>query len=409
MPASVTFVRHAETEANVARLWQGQTDTAMSPRGNRQLAALRARLLDAEYDVVVASDLGRTVVTAEATGLDFERDHRWREIDVGEWEGLTYDEIKERDPEGWQAFLEGRDIALGGGESFTDIRERIRSAHRDLVERIGPDGKALVITHGLATAMAFYGALGVEREMAIRVPANTSLSTLHSFDLDNHTLTSYNDATHLEDHDPPGHPGETRVVLVRHGETEGNISGRWQGHQDSALTEEGERQAKLLGATPPSVDVVYSSPTGRAHLTARAMVVTTGHEIDTHEGLREIGFGEWEGRTPDEIRASDPETFDQVRVHGVDVIRGRTGETFGGVRDRMTGAIESFVNRHQGRRVGVVSHGGSTRAYLSGVLGLDFPRVRTAVRSLQNTGIAHIGYDRRGPALIAWNIAPHLD
>lgn len=409
MPASVTFVRHAETEANVARLWQGQTDTAMSRRGEQQLAALRSRLRDASYDVVVASDLGRTVVTAEATGFDFERDERWREIDVGEWEGLTYDEIRERDPERWKAFLEGRDIELGGGESFTDIRERIRSAHRDLVERLGPDGKALVITHGLATAMAFYGALGVEREMAIRVPANTSLSTLQSFDLDTHMLTSYNDATHLDDHDPPGHPGETRVVLVRHGETEGNISGRWQGHQDSALTEEGERQAKLLGATPPLVDVVYSSPTGRAHRTAHAMVATTGHEIDTHDDLREIGFGEWEGFTVDEIRSRDPEVFDRFRSHGVDVARGYTGETFGGVRERMTGAIESFVARHEGRRIGVVSHGGSTRAYLSGILGLEFPRVRTAIRSLQNTGIAHVGYDRRGPALIAWNLAPHLD
>ena len=409
MPASVTFVRHAETEANVARLWQGQTDTAMSPRGKQQLSALRARLRDADYDVVVASDLGRTVATAEATGLPFERDARWREIDVGEWEGLTYDEIRERDPERWQAFLEGRDIALGGGESFTEIRERITAAHRDLVERIGPDGRALVITHGLATAMAFYGALGVEREMSIRVPANTSLSTLHSLDLDTHTLASYNDATHLDDHDPPGHPGETRVVLVRHGETEANISGRWQGHQDSALTEDGERQAKLLGATPPSLDVVYSSPTGRAHRTARAMVATTGHDITTHDDLREIGFGDWEGFTVDQIRSSDPETFARFRHDGVDVVRGRTGETFAGVRERMTGAIETFVTRHEGRRIGVVSHGGSTRAYLSGVLGLDFPRVRTAIRSLQNTGIAHIGYDRRGPALIAWNIAPHLD
>lgn len=409
MPASVTFVRHAETEANVARLWQGQTDTAMSPRGSRQLAALRARLRDSSYDVVVASDLGRTVATAEATGLPFERDERWREIDVGEWEGLTYDEIKERDPERWLAFLEGRDVQLGGGESFTDIRERIRSAHRGLVERIGPDGRALVVTHGLATAMAFYGALGVEREMAIRVPANTSLSTLESSDLDTHMLTTYNDATHLDEHDPPGHPGETRVVLVRHGETEANISGRWQGHQDSALTEDGERQAKLLGAAPPSMDVVYSSPTGRAQRTAQALVTATGHDIDTHDGLREIGFGQWEGFTVDEIRAQDPDTFDRFRTHGVDVVRGGTGETFGAVRERMTGAIEAFVARHEGNRIGVVSHGGATRAYLSGVLGLDFPRVRTAIRSLQNTGIAHVGYDRRGPALIAWNLAPHLD
>lgn len=408
MPASVTFIRHAETNGNVARLWQGQTDTGFSTRGERQLDALGERLDGAEFDLVVASDLGRTVGTAEATGLPFVTDARWREIDVGEWEGLTYQQIRERDPERWQGFLEGRDVPLGGGESVRDVRERITSVHRELVDRIGPDGRALVITHGLATVMAFHGALDVTTSLSMRVPANTALSTLESSDVNTHTMVTYNDATHLEDRDPPGHEGETRVVLVRHGETEANISGRWQGHQDSPLTAAGEHQAQRLGEFPPAVDVVYSSPTGRARRTAEAMVNGTGQPITHHDGLKEIGFGEWEGSTVEQIRSRDPEIFDMFRHEGVDIVRGRTGETFAGVRTRVTAAIEGFVDRHAGGRIGVVSHGGATRAYISGVLGIDFPRTRTAIRSLANTGIGHVGYDQRGPALIAWNVAPHL-
>jgi probable phosphoglycerate mutase len=408
MPASVTLIRHAETKANVARLWQGQTDTSFSPRGEAQLAALGRRLQGANYDIVVASDLPRTVGTAEATGLPFTTDKRWREIDVGEWEGLTYAEIREKDPERWQAFLDGRDVPLGGGESVGDVRNRITAVHRELVEQIGPDGRALVITHGLATVMAFHGALDITTAMSIRVPANTSMSTIQSTDVDTHMMMSYNDTTHLDDLEPPGHVGETRVVLVRHGETEANLTGRWQGHQDSPLTPAGEDQAMRLGARPPHVDVVYSSPAGRARSTAEAMVNGTDHTITSHDGLMEMGFGEWEGSTVEQIRSRDREVFDNWRLNGMDIPRGHTGETFAGVRERMTAAIEGFVETHTGDRIGVVSHGGATRAYISGVLGLDFPRVRSTIHGLGNTGIAHVGYDTRGPALIAWNIAPHL-
>ena len=404
MAASVTLIRHAETTANVARLWQGQTNTEFSPSGYSQLEALAKRMAGAEYDLVVASDLGRTIATAEAVGLPFDTDERWREINVGDWEGLTYEQINERDSDRWQSFLEGRDVRLGGGERVSDVRNRITSVHHELVEQIGPNGSALVITHGLATVMAFHGALGVTTPMSIRVPVNTSLSTMESADPDTHTMVRYNDAAHLDLDEPPGHDGETRVVLVRHGQTEGNLSEHWQGHLDSPLTLLGEGQTERLGAKPPRVDVVYSSPQGRAYRTAESF----GRPVNPNDELKEIAFGSWEGSTADEIRLADPEAFRQIRELGIDVARGGTGETFGGVRGRMTRAIEGFVKRHPGRRIAVVSHGGSTRAYMSGVLGLDFPAVRNAIRGLDNTAMAHVGYDKKGPALIAWNIAPHL-
>ena len=404
MPASVTLVRHAETKANAARLWQGQSDAGLSDLGTTQAEALAKRLAGEHFDIVVSSDLGRTVATAEAVGLPFETDERWRGINVGEWEGLTYQQISMRDRDRWAAFVAGENIALGGGERISDVQARVVGAHRELVERLGPDGRALVISHGLAKVLAVRGAIGVDGSLTMRIPGNTSMSTIASASPGESTLVRFNDVVHLDVPEPPGHEGDTRVVLVRHGETEANIEGRWQGHEDSPLTGEGEAQTELLAAHPPLVDVVYSSPTPRAHRTASAMAAALGKGVSVDDRLKEIGFGRWEGSTVAEIRARDAELFDRIRLRGEDVTRGGTGETFADVRTRMTAAIEGMVAAHPRERIGVVSHGGSTRAYVSGVLGLEFGDVRRAIRSLGNTGVAHVGYDHRGPALIAWNV-----
>lgn len=79
MSIEITFVRHGETDANAAAIWQGQGDAALSATGRDQARALRERLEGIEYDLVLSSDLVRTLETAELAGLDPKPDPAWRD------------------------------------------------------------------------------------------------------------------------------------------------------------------------------------------------------------------------------------------------------------------------------------------------------------------------------------------
>ncbi len=124
------------------------------------------------------------------------------------------------------------------------------------------------------------------------------------------------------------------------------------------------------------------------------------------DDLKEIGFGEWDSLTADEIRSKAPDALDRL-YNGEDIARGRTGETFGGVRRRMTTALEAIAAAHDTGTVAVVSHGGSLRAFVTGVLGMEF-KDRYRLGLLTNTGIARVVHTGEGFALGAWNLTPHL-
>lgn len=142
------LVRHAQSAWNVERRWQGQADPELSERGLAD-AAEAARRLPSGLVRVVSSDLRRAAATADAlaaaAGLGpVERDPALREIDVGQWSGLTSDEIEAR----WPGAIERwREVGIpgAGGEERAAFRERIVAALREHARRPGP---ALVVTHG---------------------------------------------------------------------------------------------------------------------------------------------------------------------------------------------------------------------------------------------------------------------
>lgn len=104
-----------------------------------------------------------------------------------------------------------------------------------------------------------------------------------------------------------------RLYLIRHGETEWNKAKRFQGWTDIELSEEGIRQAELLGERFKKIDIdeIYSSPLKRAVSTAKAVAKATNLDIKTNENFKEINFGEWEGLTAKEISAKFGNDFDE--------------------------------------------------------------------------------------------------
>ena len=399
-------MRHGETTANVAGVWQGWSNAGFSTRGREQVKRLSARLHSAPYDLVISSDLGRAMATAGALGVDVESDPRWRELNLGEWEGKTQDEIHEISPQIAQSLDNREDVAFGGGERMSELIGRVSEAFNDLIGRLDDGQRALVVSHGGAIYGLTSALLGTETRGKLVRLTNTSLTTWHVNDV-GPQMSVFNDATHLPGSPVRAEPDATHVYLIRHGETESNVSRRWQGQQDGVLTHSGREQAHRLALVLPELDALYSSPLGRARDTAVILATTNGWFVETVDAVQEIAFGDWENRTRDEIKMIDPKGFAAIE-RGQDVRRGGSGETYDEVRTRMAAAIETLAVRHRGQSIGVVSHGGAMRALGTVVLGLDFAtRHRLPVAS--NTSMAHLVYGERGPALAAWNLTPHLN
>jgi broad specificity phosphatase PhoE len=408
LPAEITFIRHAQTTGNASGRWQGHTNSQLSDLGLAQAHALGERLAGKHFDLVVASDLQRTMDTAAALGRRVEPDSRWREPYFGDWEDCTTGEIMARDPELVAALFAGQDVAApGGGELMSDVVARTRQALDDLLSRLG-DGSAAVVSHGMALLMLIATLLGTKRPTPLRLLGNTSTASI-IFDDGAMSVRVYNDDTHLGHTALPhfgSSPEDTELLLIRHGQTVANAEGRWQGHADGELDSTGRHQAAMLARTIPVLDVLYASPLSRAAETADAIAKVQTLAVQLHPDLKEIGFGSWEGLSPEQIAETYPEEFQSFRS-GVDLPRGGNGETFAGVRHRMSSALGSIVAANPGRTVGVVSHGGATRAYLTEILGIPSEE-RRRIDGLGNTHYGRLAFTGRGPTVVSWNLGPHL-
>lgn len=403
MSVDITFIRHGQTAGNAAGRWQGHTNSSLTELGEEQAALLGKRLADQHFDLVIASDLDRTVETAAALRRPVETDERWREPFFGEWEDLDTAEIRRRNADDLSALFSGEDIALGGGERLSEVMERTSVALADVVARVG-SGSVAVVSHGMALLTLFSGLLGTKRPSPLRLLGNTSIATLVVND-DAVSVPLYNDDTHLG-HTAVHHfghdPSDTELVVIRHGETVSNREGRWQGHQDGMLNDAGRDQAARLAASLPPLDVLYSSPLSRAADTAAAIAEQQGLEIRPEPRLKEIGFGAWEGMTRAEIAAAFPDEYADF-LNGDDAARGGNGETFAGVRIRMAESLGEIVAQHPSATVGVVSHGGVTRAWATEILGIPYEN-RNRLSVLSNTGYARVIFGRQGPSLLSWNL-----
>lgn len=134
------LVRHGETTASAERRIAGMSNPPLSERGRREAEALRNQLEGQEFAGIWSSDLDRSITTARLAWGEPRTDPRLREVDFGNWEGRSYDEV---DPVVRAVFLEFREFSIPGGDSYTEFSDRVHS----LIEDLG-GGRHLLFVHG---------------------------------------------------------------------------------------------------------------------------------------------------------------------------------------------------------------------------------------------------------------------
>jgi broad specificity phosphatase PhoE len=195
-----------------------------------------------------------------------------------------------------------------------------------------------------------------------------------------------------------------RAYIVRHGETDYNLTGRWQGHLDVSLNEQGRQQAKALARLLDTfqVDAVYSSDLIRAYETAQLLTAHRGLDIVKDARLREINLGNFQGLTREEIRRTYPLEYD--RWHNDDSYVVPQGESRLQLQARVVKAWQEITAIAAGDNILLVAHGGTIRWLLAFL----FTPEQTAGRAINNTSLTTLELDETSWKLAEYAATLHL-
>jgi alpha-ribazole phosphatase len=168
-----------------------------------------------------------------------------------------------------------------------------------------------------------------------------------------------------------------KLLLTRHGQTDWNIAGRYQGQSDIPLNQTGQSQAEGLARrlSSETIHAVYSSDLLRAVDTARKILNMQERAAALHEDRRwrELSFGDWEGMNYKEMSAHSPDVFAKWMLDPQHVST-PNGETLEHLAERVHAAFVELKNKHKDETVLVVSHSGALQVLLAFTLGVDLNR-----------------------------------
>ena len=445
----VVIVRHGESTYNRERRFQGRLDSSvLSDRGIREARDVGTALQDIAFDAIYASPLKRAYQTAlEATArLDVIPDEfggkvrttpLLREIDVYSWQGLTFQEVRDRFPDDYRQWRhDPQNLEIDGHFPLRELWQQARDFWSFLQSQqftSRPDGQptsiAIVAHSGINRAL-IGTAMGMEMSVYPQLGMNNaSISVLNFADgmgapqeqLPRPQIESLNLTGHLGQCLPEG-KGGLRLLLVRHGETEWNRQSRFQGQIDIPLNENGQLQAQQAGAflKQQRLDIAFSSPLQRPWGTAEAILAQnlsarangSSLSLQSVPDLREISHGDWEGLLETEIEANFPGDL-AVWQERPETVQMPGGENLHQVWERSWAAWQEIVRKTEtcGETATglVVAHDAVNKAIACCVVGLEpdafwyFKQGNGAVTAIDYP------YGADGaPVLRALNITSHI-
>jgi alpha-ribazole phosphatase len=198
----IIIVRHGETAYNANETFRGRADVPLNETGLKQAKLLGEYLSREKIDHIYTSPLKRAVKTAEAIAvhqkLEIKRVENLNDIDCGEWEGLTLQEVQRQYGEIYQDWLDTPEqVKIPGGESLEDVRGRVMPFVKDAVTRCR-EGKIALVAHRAVNKVLICALLGLDNSMFWNFKLDTGAITRFSFDGNQTTMTSHNDTSYLK-------------------------------------------------------------------------------------------------------------------------------------------------------------------------------------------------------------------
>ncbi|BAZ17683.1 phosphoglycerate mutase [Calothrix sp. NIES-4071] len=429
----VIIVRHGQSTYNTEKRIQGRSDASqLTQKGHDDANKVGKVLSNISFNAIYSSPLQRAKITADIVCRDnqsqiAQTNDKLMEIDLPSWVGMTTTEVKEKFPEEYTAWHSCPDKFMmlvptpEGTREFFPVLSLYEQAKQFWEEILGrhKGETILIIGHNGINRALLSTALGISpaRYHSLQ-QSNCGISVLNfSGGLgENVQLESMNQTQHMGETMPsvrPGHEG-IRLLLVRHGETEWNRQGRFQGQIDVPLNDNGRIQAKQAAdfLKEVKIDFAVTSPMARPKETAEIILQSHPNvKLKYNTDLREISHGLWEGKFEKEIEQEYPGELERWRTIPAEV-QMPEGENLQEVSERSSAAWQSIIHEalSEERSIGlIVAHDATNKTLLCHILGLSSESFWNFRQG--NGAVSVIDYPsglNGQPVLQAMNITTHL-
>lgn len=200
---------------------------------------------------------------------------------------------------------------------------------------------------------------------------------------------------------------KTEIFLVRHGQTEWNLQGRYQGSGDSPLTKQGESQAIALSKYIENIhfDAIFSSPAGRALATANILKGNRNTKIVTIDDFQEIQLAGWEGRFYEDTKAESPILYKGF-WESPDLFTPEEGESFIDVGNRTYPALLEIAKKFEGKRILIVSHAVAILSILNRIQ--NKPLNQFWKKKLYQTSLSIVEWENNKFSIVKYGETAHL-
>lgn len=202
---------------------------------------------------------------------------------------------------------------------------------------------------------------------------------------------------------------KTRLILIRHAVTEANLSNLFLGRTDVILSEKGLLQAKALSkrlSDEMKIDVIYSSNMKRTLQTAYYVASQQGIPVFISDKLKEINFGNWEGKSHADVARDYPYEFLKW-LREQRLLRSVHGESIKSFQKRLISEVKAIVKQNMGKTVCIVSHGACIKALMCYFKGFTIDKISEVPWS-DNTGISVIEFEGEDHLVLSMSDAEHL-
>jgi phosphoserine phosphatase len=444
LKTTVIIVRHGQSTSNAQQIIQGNHDEAvLTELGEQQARKVGETLTGLTLDAVYSSPLRRAarsceliVETMSAQGAQLpamQKTDQIKEINLPLWESKPFAEVEmlypneykawREDPKAFKMAVPGLDGQLADFYPVRDIWERATQFLQTILQE-HPGQTVLVVGHSAINRALIGASIGLGAESLNSMGQSNCAINVLNF------LGAWEEGAQLESLNLTSHLGEPlperrtrfkgpRLLLVRHGETNWNRDGRFQGQIDVPLNETGHRQAAQAGEFLKAVkiDAAVTSSMLRPKETAEGILKHHPQvTLETTEQLWEISHGEWEGKFESEIESaypgllaqwqSQPETVQMPGGENLDDVWRRAKQGWGSI---VAAYSEMVAEADEPPTVMVVAHDAINKAILCQLFGLG---PKSFWQFKQGNGavsvIDYFGGPDSLPVLSAANITMHL-